>query len=366
MSSSERDSSTDGGYDGRTRRRAGSNSGNSWTRVMPSRSPGNFCRPKIETYSGTSSLDTFVAHVKVVMDYYSWSQAETYQNMRCHLREEALIAVSDVHERTWDALEAALRRRFQPVGQDSLHQSRLMGMKKTANQGLAAFASEIRKVGRLAFSDVPETVRERLLADQFVRGVGSHDLSVLMCSRKVQSLDGAVQLAQELDAVTALSADKPNTSKPVVRRVEDKTEENSTQLGRIVTKLEALLAGNEQEPPKVRFRRDQTPADQTRNTADRPSGQDSRSSGTDNRGRQPYRQSGGGQQSTGTNMDRRRSASRDRSASAGKAVECYRCHGYGHVAADCGSKLDYTREGQLRPNSPNGRGVTPRSTVTPQ
>ena len=180
-----------------------------------------------------------------------------------------------------------------------------------------------------------------------------------MCSRKIQSLDGAVQLAQELDAVTALSADKSSPSKPVVRRVEDKSEENSTQLDRIVAKLEALLASSDQEAPKVRFRRDPTPADTARNSGDR-------SGGPNNRGRQQYRQSGNGQQSAGTNMDRRRSASRDRSASAGKAVECYRCHRYGHVAAECGSKLDYTLEGQLRPNSPNGKGVTPRSSATPQ
>ena len=86
--------------------------------------------------------------------------------------DAAADCTADVTERTWPALRARLRARFQPAGQTNLHRANLKKLRRKPGTSLSDFSTEVEKLGKLAFPEVPASSRDSLLVDRFVEGVG--------------------------------------------------------------------------------------------------------------------------------------------------------------------------------------------------
>ena len=70
---------------------------------------------------------------------------------------------------------------------------------------LSDFACQIRKLGKLAYPDLPQNAKQGLMMDQFVKGVGSRDLSVTLCTMQISDLNAALSLAQRLEGANAIT-----------------------------------------------------------------------------------------------------------------------------------------------------------------
>ena len=144
--------------------------------------------------------------------------------------------------------------------------------------------------------------------------------------------------------------------KPTIRR---STDDSENSLDALVEKLLARL--HQGEPRKYRLRENQTPSSSLARIGRAPVRETGQSRALDrNRGRSP---------STGrdsNSRDQSRDRSRERSSSRGRSVECYNCHGYGHLAGDCSSTEQFDRQGKPTGKSPNAKGGTLRPHVPPK
>ena len=103
---------------------------------------------------------------------------------------------------------------------------------------VADFASQVRKLEKLAYPKFAAEQRETLLTDHFVAGVGIDHLAVMMCNNaEGTDLHAAALLAHKLEATGAHSVSFSDGGKPVVRRA---AEAEDNQMAALVEQLKLL------------------------------------------------------------------------------------------------------------------------------
>ena len=82
--------------------------------------------------------------------------------------------------------------------------------------------------------------------DQFVKGVGSRDLTVTLCTTQISDLNATLCLAQKLESANAVASTMPvPTVKPAVRKVqvaeENLLESITAQLAQMQKQLDKTV-----------------------------------------------------------------------------------------------------------------------------
>jgi hypothetical protein len=266
----------------------------------------------MKEYSGEDPklpLDSFIRHVEAQSDYHDWAPRQTARIAKVHLMGDALACVEDTTEPTvkWEELKKVLRQRFCPPGQEPVHRARLSTRMKKAEETLAQYAAELRKLGKLAYPELAAGARNSILADVFIRGQGNEKFKESAYLFEVGTLEKAVRLAQAAETGEQASMLNSNPRKPVVRLLEPAScYDSKDPLEPVIARLSTLEA---------KLGRDKSPSRGSR-PLNRPP-------------RSPTPIPGAG---------RARSLSRERNPDE---LQCFKCQGLGHMARDCPSPYNY-------------------------
>ena len=201
-------------------------------------------------------VEAFIDHVTSYIRYHGWTDNEAYWEVQVNLLGEALACSRDVKNESWASLEAALKLRFAPAGQDAMYRQQLYALRKNADESLADFKARVQKLGVKAYSGIDDKLAEPLLVDHFIKGVDSRDLKVMSVARQTRTLVAALQLAQELESVTSSG---PESKKPVIRQLTPGTSATTDEsVDAVHTRFAAMSVGQRDSGNTFR-RREQTP-----------------------------------------------------------------------------------------------------------
>ena len=73
----------------------------------------------------------------------------------------------------WEEMKVALMERVEPKGHETKHRTELLARGRKDRETLSQYASELRRIGKLAYPKQERQNREDFLINLFMRGQGS-------------------------------------------------------------------------------------------------------------------------------------------------------------------------------------------------
>ena len=261
----------------------------------------------------------FIVQFEYLASWNGWSTQEKAQQLVMCLRGTAQRMLGDLtfdQLQNYEVLTKILSSRFSPVGRESAYRCEFRNRRRQRNESISDYGYALRRLGCLAFPDVPHTYREINVIDQFVNGLGNLDLKKHVSLNHPNTLEAAIALAIEYEAfegsqvplvkpidtgdtdvyrVQAIKADRDSVSKnqKVASNV-DKSD--NSEISDLISSMKDCF--EKFNKSVERFNKSQS----------------SRGQGHMSRGR-------GG---------RPRTYERD--------IECYNCHEKGHISRECPSR----------------------------
>ena len=149
-------------------------------------------------YDGVSDFEDFIGHFDAVALWNEWSYQEKGMQLACCLVQDArevLTTVPLLLQTDFDVLIAALDERFRPPGREAQYTFKLMNRTLRADEDLAAYAHDLRRLAKRAFPGEPPN--ERVLINIFVKGLRDNNMK-----RHVHAFTPAT-LRDAVDSATA-------------------------------------------------------------------------------------------------------------------------------------------------------------------
>lgn len=165
-------------------------------------------RPHVKTpkYSGKADWEAFHAQFELLARAANWSgDAKALQLAMC-LTDEALsclLQLSPAEREDYGALVGALQRRFGQFNQPGVLRAELTNRRRQPGEPLRVLANDIETLARRAYAHMPIIVQNELARDQFIRALSPRELRVQTQLAHPSSLQEALELAVEREAVGA-------------------------------------------------------------------------------------------------------------------------------------------------------------------
>ncbi len=205
-------------------------------------------------------------------------------------------------------------------------------MKEQKSEDISTYVDALQKLTEMAWPLLDPIARDKMVADQFLTGLDSHELRVQVAATGIRCIEDLMHVARLLEAVENQETryERQHRGSTPTQFLEEEGPE--TEAMHIVDQILAKLG------PKLRQSRDPkrrppTPGPQCIRSVDReiyaaPSKDSSKSKGPKKTGE----------------CNRGCSPSTDRSQSRSREgpPQCYKCKGYGHFMGDCPSGDFYT------------------------
>lgn len=110
------------------------------------------------------------------------------------------------HQRLdYDYLVAALKLRFWDKYLAQLHHSQLRNRVQLFKEDLTTFDFDVERLSRLAFSNCPSDIQERIAAAQFVDGIYNEDVQQMVRLTNPINLKDALSKALEIESAKSAS-----------------------------------------------------------------------------------------------------------------------------------------------------------------
>jgi hypothetical protein len=372
--------------------------------IKPFYSKTNKHRAEIQKFTGQDSnftLSDFEIYLDQQNVYQHWTENEKLEHAFVCLAGPALhcIADSGFHADSWESLKATLKTALEPEGSEAKYLDELNRLCMEPKDTLQVWSEKVRRLGKLAYPDIPEKPRESMLVKKFCDGLNNEHVTRAVAFQHVRTLQGALWVAASDPNPSKVSSLK----KPTVNIAQ--TEVNDTD--KIADKLSAIVLSavekTEQGEYRKRYRRDQTPPakfnspdryskSQSYQKHDRPYNDrydSSRETRYSNNGSYRDRSNSPGWQrkeatpnsysTYGNSRSPARYQDRQRAVSSERETACYKCRGAGHTMRNCTSAdwFEYDKYGCLVKKAPRDRsssrgrdpkavGVSARSPVAPK
>ena len=157
-----------------------------------------------EKFDGKSvDWKDFIVQFEYVADWNRWSYKEMAQQLVMCLRGTAQKLLGDLPSTQltdYATLKTTLGNRFNPQERESAYRCEFRSRKRQKNETPSDYGYAIRRLGCLAFPDIPASSLEPFIIDQFTTGVGGPDLRKHITFRHPKTLDSAISLAVEYEA----------------------------------------------------------------------------------------------------------------------------------------------------------------------
>ena len=180
----------------------------------------NQLRVKTPKYSGKADWEAFHAQFELLARAVGWSEDIKALQLALCLTDEALtclLLLSPAERDDYGALVGALKRRFGQCNQPSVLRSELASRQRLKGEPLRALANDIEALTRKAYSHMSADVQSELARDQFIRAITPRELRIQTQLAHPRTLQEAMELALEREAVGAAAESDHVGAGPVVR-----------------------------------------------------------------------------------------------------------------------------------------------------
>ncbi len=125
-------------------------------------------------------LNMFSDQVDELSRFYHWDKQDTCRQARAHVRGTALAYVRSVPfpPCTWEELKALLMKRFQPRDLTATHKAQVRSHHRCQMEDIYTYVETLQRLAGLAWSFMDYHAKEEMVVDQFLLGIGNHELSV--------------------------------------------------------------------------------------------------------------------------------------------------------------------------------------------
>ncbi len=278
---------------------------------------------------GSVTLDMFSDQVDELSCFYQWEEQETCHQAQAHLRGTALSYVrhAPFPPHTWEEVKTLLMKRFQPKDLMATYKAQFRSRCRCQMEDIYTYIETLQCLADLAWPFMDYHAKEKTVVDQFLLGIGNHELSVQVTAHGHRHIEDILRVARSLEAVQEDEKFHPrgHNRSTQARFVADERD-HSPDTKQLVKDLLALLSRDVKSGQSVR-KRPPTPGPRRVRSTDRKDTKPSANSSLCT----PSREGWHGQSSSAEG----RSRSRD------GPMQCYRCKGYGHFAKDCPSEDFY-------------------------
>lgn len=177
--------------------------------------------PQVKTpkYNGRADWEAFHAQFELLARAAGWSVDVKALQLALCLTDDALtclLLLSPAERDNYGALVGALQRRFGQCNQPGVLRSELASRHRLAGEPLRVLANDIETMARRAYAHMPVGVQSELARDQFIRAIAPRELRIQTQLAHPRTLQEALELALEREAVGAATESDHVRSGPVV------------------------------------------------------------------------------------------------------------------------------------------------------
>lgn len=231
-------------------------SSSSLTRANEASSRSKRREKEPDTYSGTNvEWPDYICHFEQVANWNLWTEKEKAAQLAISLRGSAQKVLSELTAEDlsdYSRLKSALTQRFCPPERETAHRCEFRSRRRNQSESAAEYGYSLKRIASRAFPQIPMLMRESLIIEQYVSGLGNAELKRYVQFSHPASLDKAIALAVEFEAFEGTQNPQYRKPKPEgtanVFAVKDTTatkqkdEPNITDLAESIKAIERTLA----------------------------------------------------------------------------------------------------------------------------
>ena len=204
---------------------------------------------RAQIYDGSTSWRDYLSQFVRVAGLNGWGR-QPLDHLWVHLAGTALSFVRGLpreQQDSFEALSAALDRRFGAERLSAIHKAELMGRRRQRGETLGALGQDIRRLTSCAYPSFPQRALEEMAVERFMDALDDAETRRLIHQGQPATLDEAVEMGLRLEAWAI--ADTRKHGRPRVRAVQDEEEDEEDYL-RVVQDLRKKVAAMEAEKVK--------------------------------------------------------------------------------------------------------------------
>ena len=164
-----------------------------------------------DLFDGTKSWLDYHVHFNICADINRWDDRAKAAFLAVSLRGPAQAVLGDLppEMRTnYSELVSALSKRFHPNNQSQLYKVQLKTRRKKIKETLPELGQAVRRLTSLAYPEASTQLLDTLAKDHFIEALDDAETRVKVYSAKPTTLDEAVCLAVELNAINQAEAQR--------------------------------------------------------------------------------------------------------------------------------------------------------------
>lgn len=177
-----------------------------------------------------------------------WSESEKAAQLAMSLRGAAQRILGDLtrDQLTNDeSLKSVLTQRFNPSERETAFRCEFRNRKRLSGETAADYGYSLKRLATRAFPTVPVSLRESIVVEQYINGLGRQELRRHVQFAHPTTLDRAISLALEFEAFEGVQNNTPHKPKDTeiqsVRALKATDESNNLENKRL-SELEKSLA----------------------------------------------------------------------------------------------------------------------------
>lgn len=156
---------------------------------------------KLETYNGTTSLETFLAKFENASSYLHWTEADRLFHLRASLQDTAGQVLWDTGAlATCDEVIKLLRARFGNEQQAERFRAELRARRRKTNESLQTLYQDVCRLLALAYPGQMNPVVTLVGRDAFIDALNDNKLRQRILDREPKTLEDALNVACRLEA----------------------------------------------------------------------------------------------------------------------------------------------------------------------
>lgn len=149
--------------------------------------------------------NSFLAHFEQVASWNRWDEGEKAAQLSMSLRgmaQDLLGTLTLAQIGNYNTLKTVLEQRFSPRELEVAHRCQYRNRRRETGESAADFGYVVRRLAQKAYPNIPFNSLETQVIDQFVDGLSSLELRRHVILNKPNTLDRAIALATEYEAIS--------------------------------------------------------------------------------------------------------------------------------------------------------------------
>lgn len=146
----------------------------------------------------------------------------------------------------YESLKSVLTQRFNPTERENAYRCEFRNRKRLPGETVADYGYTLKRFASRAFPTIPVSLREGIIVEQYINGLGSQEIKRHVQFAHPTSLDRAISLALEVEAFEGVQNNTPRKPKDTefhpVRALKTSTESDNNTENKRISELEKSLA----------------------------------------------------------------------------------------------------------------------------